>query len=204
MTLNPKNLTLAQNFFEKKVRIPHYDIRYINDIAPMDGWCTFESFSDENMAKLIALREKYGENDFFNHLNEIFDEETLEEMVPGDIISFDLDTPCYLYRFTCHHITDSGVRTETLKIHLYDHTYVRLLAHHLEDRHMNINRLRYADKELYDIVTRGVDSCFLNDDFYCAFHPYVITMDEVKEDAAKIEAENPESFKHLDSCLYPF
>ena len=74
-----------------------------------------------------------------------------------------------------------------------DETYVRLLAHHLENKDLTINSLRYADKDLFDIVTRGVDCNFCYDDIYEVSDPYTITMDEARADAQKIREQNPDS-----------
>lgn len=186
---------LAQNYLATKERTPHYEIRSISDCCPADGWCNLQSFSEEEMTQLLALREKYGKEEFFNHLNEVFDEDTLHDMVYGDeIISFDLDTKNYMYSFAYHQITDKGVTSGKVKLHLEDDTYVRLLALHLGNEDLTINSLRYADKNLYDIVTRGVDYNFCYDDIYEVCDPYTITMDEAREDAQKIREQHPEEF----------
>jgi hypothetical protein len=83
-----------------------------------------------------------------------------------------------------------------VKLNLYDETYVRLLGHHLENKDLTINSLRYADKDLHDIVTHGVDHHFCDDDIYMVSNPYTITMDEVKADAQKIRELHPDKFKN--------
>ena len=188
---------MAQDYLATKVRVPHYEIRSISDCCPADGWCNLQSFSDEEMAQLLALREKYGNEDFFNHLDEVFDEDTLHDMIYGsEAISFDLDNEYYMYSFTYHQITPKGVDTGTVKINLMDETYVRLLTHHLEDKDMNINSLRYADRDLYDVVMRGIDGHFCYDDLYMVRYPYTITMDEALADAQKIREQHPDKFKN--------
>lgn len=195
-TINPTFTTLAQNYFATKERTPHYEIRSISDCCPADGWCNLVSFTAEEMTQLIALREKYGKEDFFNHLDEIFDEDTLHDMVYGsEIISFDLDSVYFKYDFNYHEITDDGVKTGLAKVHLTDETYVKLLAHHLRDRNLNINTLRYADESLFDIVTERVGLYFYDDFAYCPLYPYTITMDEVKADAQKIREQHPDEFR---------
>ena len=58
-------------------------------------------------SQLLALREKYGKNEFYNHLDEVFDEDTLHDMIYGsEVISFDLDNEYYMYSFAYHQITD--------------------------------------------------------------------------------------------------
>ena len=193
-TIRPTYITMAQNYLATKVRTPHYEIRSISDCCPADGWCNLLSFTEDEKRKLLALREKYGKDDFFNHLDEVFDEDTLHDMIYGsEVISFDLDTEYYMYDFVYHQITPNGLVTGKVNIHLYDETYVRLIAHHLENKDLTINSLRYADKDLFDIVTRGVDCNFCYDDIYEVSDPYTITMDEARADAQKIREQNPDS-----------
>lgn len=201
-TINPAYITLAQNYLATKERTPHYEIRSISSCCPADGWCNLVSFSDEEMTKLLALREKYGKEDFFNHLDEVFDEDTLHDMIYGsETISFDLDTEYYMYGFTYHQITQRGVVTGRVKINLWDETYVRLVAHHLENKDLTINSLRYADKDLYDIVTRGVDHNFCFDGVYEVCDPYTITMDEAIADAQKIREQHPDKFANTHGMV---
>ncbi len=109
-TINPAFISLAQNYLATKERTPHYEIRSISGCCPADGWCNLQSFSEEEMTQLLALRDKYGNEEFFNHLDEIFDEDTLHDMVYGsEVISFDLDNEYYMYSFAYHQITDNGV-----------------------------------------------------------------------------------------------
>lgn len=185
---------MAQNYLATKKRIPHFEIRYIDDCCPMEGWSTLESFSDEEMRQLLELREMYGKEDFFNHLEEVFDEDTLHDLAPGEVIDFDLDTRYYMYDFKYHQITDKGVRTGTAKLNLTDETYVKLLAMHLENKDLNINNLRYADKTLYETITRGVVICFCYDGFYEVCEPYTVTMDEIRADAQNIREQNPNTY----------
>ena len=190
--INLTFITLAQNYLATKERVPHLEIRSISDDCPADVWCDLNSFSEKELEQLFALREKYGEKDFINHLNEIFDEDTLCDMTYGtDIVSFDLDTEYFMYSFKYHQITENGVYTGNVKINLTDETYVRLLALHLYDKDLNINSLRYADKNLYDIIIREVDQHFWYDDMYIVSSPYTITMDEVRADAQKIREQHP-------------
>lgn len=120
----------------------------------------------------------------------MFDEDTLHDLAPGEVIDFDLDTRYYMYDFKYHQITDKGVRTGTAKLNLTDETYVKLLAMHLENKDLNINNLRYADKTLYETITRGVDICFCYDGIYEVCEPYTVTMDEIRADAQNIREQN--------------
>lgn len=195
VTVSSTNQTLAQNYFATKQRTPYYEIRYITDCCPQDGWAEIHPFTDEEMAQLLALREKYGHKEFINHLEEVFDEDRLCDLVSGEIIDLDLDNPQYCYNFTCHEISSEGVTKRKIEVALSDSTYQRLLALHLHDKYMNINRLKYADKELYDTLTFFIDLRYVDDEgYYQGFNPYTVTMDELKEDAAKIIATNAECF----------
>lgn len=201
-TIRPTYITMAQNYLSTKERTPYYEIRSISDCCPSDGWSNLLSFSEEEMTQLLALREKYGNEEFFNHIDEVFDEDTMHDMIYGsEIISFDLDTKYYMYNFVYHQITPNGLVTGKVKINLYDETYVQLLALHLENKDLTINSLRYADKELYDIVTRGVDHNFCYDDIYEVCDPYTITMDEVRADAQKIREQHPDKFSDIHGIV---
>ena len=201
-TINPTFITLAQNYLSTKERTPHYEIRSISDCCVAEGWCNLQSFSDEEMAKLYALREKYGKEEFFNHLDEVFDEDTLHDMIYGsEVVDFDLDTEYFKYAFTYHQITDKGVTSGKIQINLGDETYVRLLALHLENKDLTINSLRYADRNLYELLTHCVDYHFCYDDEYYVSSPYTITMDEAREDAQKIREQYPEMFSDMHGMV---
>lgn len=201
-TIHPAFITLAQNYLATKERTPHYEIRNISACCPAEGWCNLQSFSDEEMAQLLALREKYGNEEFFNHLDEVFDVDTLYDIGYGsEIISFDLDNEYYMYSFAYHQITDKGVTSGKVKLHLEDETYVRLLALHLENKNLTINSLRYADKNLYELVTRGVDDHFCCDGDYLVLYPYTVTMDEIKADAQKIREQHPDKFANMHGLI---
>ena len=194
-TINSTYMRMAQDYLAIKVRTPHYEIRSISEVTPVDGWLNLQSFSDEEMRQLLALRDKYGKEDFYNHLDEIFDEDTIHDMIYGsEIISFDLDNEYYMYTFTCHEITDEGVRTRKIKINLTDETYARLLAAHLDDEDLTINSLRYHNKDLYELLVNCIDCKFCYEGIYEVYNPYTVTMDEVRADAQKIREQHPDKF----------
>jgi hypothetical protein len=189
-------MTLAQNYLATKVRTPYYEIRSICDEYPADSWSRLEPFSEEEMPQLFALREKYGKEEFIYHLDDIFDEDTIHDIIGGDeIIGIDLDYKFYMYSFTYHQITDKGVKTGSIKINLSDETYLKLLALHLGNKNLNINNLKYADKTTYDIVIREIDNCFCYDNIYEVSNPFTVTMDEIKADAQKIREQYPDMFQ---------
>lgn len=187
---------LAQEFLSHKVRTPHYLIRYIPEDGPAEGGSVLEAFSDEEVLRIKELSAKYGESEFVEHLDEIFDEDRLCDITcHGEIFAIEVDSPSYLYSFMCHKITDNGVKQASLWISLSDEEYLRLLTLHLEDEDMNINRLRYADEPLYNMLSREVDRRFCHEDLYMGIYPYVVTMDEIRADAKAIYAQNPDLHK---------
>ena len=99
-------ITMAKNYLSSKKRTPHFEIRYINDCCPMDGWSTLEPFSEEEIESLVKLREKYGNDDFVHHLEEVVEEDTLHDIALSEVIYIDLETHYYMYNFKYHQITD--------------------------------------------------------------------------------------------------
>lgn len=180
-----------------KKRIPYYEITYICDSGAMEFWSGQLTFSDAEMSLLLGLRDKYGK-EFFNHLHEVFDEETLNEIAPNEIVRFDLDKPIYLYDFNIHQLTDEGLNTISAKIQLDEETYSKLIILHLADKNININSLKYANRAVYDLVSDAVDYLFTNEDIYKNKYPYMVTMEEAKEDALKIKELYPEQTKDTD------
>ena len=199
--IRPDYITMAKNYLSSKKRTPHFEIRYINDCCPIDGWSTLEPLSEEEIESLVKLREKYGNDDFVNHLEEVFDEDTLHDIAPGEIIHIDLETHHYMYNFKYHQISDKGVMTGTIKLNLSDEIYVKLLAMHLENINLNINNLKYADKSLYEIITRDVDACFCYDGAYEVCDPYTVTMDEIRADAQNIREQNPDYYWDINGIV---
>jgi hypothetical protein len=72
---------------------------------------------------------------------------------------------------------------------------------HLENKDLTINSLRYADKNLFEVVTRGVDYNFCYDCSYEVSDPYTITMDEVRADAQKVREQHPEVFNNMHGIV---
>lgn len=200
----PMYKEMARNYFATKERIAHYTIYYPNVEYPLNDDILLHPFSDEEIASMKMLREKYGKNEFFKHLEEILDEETLEFIDSEYITDLNIDYPTYLYRFTYHEITDSGAIKHKLGIDLSDDTYIKLLELHLWDKDMNLNILKYADKNLYRILSYKIDDHFQSDPgLYCMTCPFAVTMDELKEDAQKIREQNPDKFpKNLGCNVY--
>lgn len=152
-----------------------------------------EEFNEKELDALIELREKYGKKDFAHHLEEVFaDPDEVSDLGGGhDIKYIDLDTPCYQYKFSRYELVgDQLVRHKAL-VEMTDEQYIRLLSRCVEDTGMNVNKLRYADIDLYNLIVRGVDSYLVYDGFYTSDAPYLITMDEINEDVVKVLEINP-------------
>lgn len=170
-----------------KERTQYYQIKYICSNDGIEFWTGMQAFSDAEMASLKRLRDKYGDSQFFNHLDDAFDPKTLNEIAPDEIVHFDLDDPQYLYDFNCHFLTPEGMQTLPVKVQLSDETYAKLLVALLADCRLNINKLKYANKEVYDQITHEVDLNFASGGIFSAKYPYLITLDEAIADAQKIK-----------------
>lgn len=190
-------MTMAHKYLATKKRTPYFYIEYFDETYPqyegMDSSGDFLSFDDDEMAILLALRHKYGD-DFYKHLEEEFDD-GMYYFVPGEIVKFDLDTHHYKYNFKYHQITDNGIHTGIVKVQLTDEEYVKLLALHLDDKDLNINSLKYADNSLYQTIIREIDWNFCDEGTYFSSYPYAITMDEARADARQIREQYPDKFK---------
>lgn len=181
-----------------KNRTQYFEVTYICDSGEMYFWSGLQTFTEEEMSKLLALREKYGDDQFFNHLEEAFDEDTVNEIAPNEIVQFDLDKPLYLYNFNYHLLTNEGIKTYTAKVQLPDELYIKLLIFYLADGNLNINSLKYAAKEVYEKIIREVDYCFAENGIYQCKYPYIITLDEAKEDVQKIKEYYPDKIYSTD------
>lgn len=186
---------MAQAYLATKKRKPYYEIYSVSDCGEEEEIYELFDFTEEEMTHLLALREKYGKEDFFNHLDEMYDEDEIIDLGSGlKIESFDLDTEHYKYRFTIHRIGDTGVYSSKMDLNLSDKTYIRLLVLHLENKDLNINILKYADRELYDLFDHIIDRHLSIDGLYSEREPFTITMDEAREDAKKIREQHPDKF----------
>ena len=190
---NCKALLLAKEFFAKKERKAVYELTaYCDDDQQEYGY--FHELSDDELAALRALRDKYGNEEFVKHLDEVFkDPDVLSDLSGGDeIISFDIDTPYYQYNFSRHELQDGKLHEYKMKIQLSDKMYIYLLALCLDDPTINMNKLKYVDDVAYFTIMRQVDAHLCDDGFFIGGYPYLVTMDELKADAQKLFEANPE------------
>lgn len=190
---NSKYIKLAKTFLSSKKRKNYYEIIALND-DNLEELRFLQELDDDNIRSLRNLREKYGKDVFVKHLDEVFtDPDEIHDLTCGcEILNFNLDKSFHQYRFALHELIGETLQRRDVLVELTDEWYIRLLSYCIEDSDMNVNKLRYADKTLHGIVTRETDNYLCDDGFFTASNPYLITMDEIKEDAAQILAENPE------------
>jgi len=203
---NSKFAKLAKEFMATKSRKDYYEITAFND-EDCEEWRFLNAFTEEELNALQQLREKYGMQDFFNHLDEVItDPDELHDLSVGlEITSFDLDTPYHQYRFGRHELVKGELVRHEMLIEISDDKYVRLLELCLSDGGMNMNKLRYADRSIYNELMREVDLHLTDDHYYIGNYPFLVTMDELMEDVEQIFAAHPE-LERMDYVFtgYPF
>lgn len=184
---------VAREFYATKKPTEFYEVMANDDAC---GEAVYEHhFNDDQLKALHALEEKYGPMVWVKHLDEVFtDVDELHDLTCGDeVLGMNLDLPHYKYRFARQELRGNQLKAVDAYVELEDEEYIRLLTLCLQDRYLNMNSLKYADRELYEKIVKWVDVRNV-DDFgqYSALYPYMITMDEVMEDVAQIRAAHPE------------
>jgi len=181
-------LAMAKEFVPTKKRDCYYEFKFYNDDFG-EEWFTLNLLTDEEVAELCALKEKYGE-EYVKHLDEVFDDpDIIHDFTGGcEILDIDLDNIYHQYAFSVHELKPyMTIVSRPVKVTLSDEQYAELIAWHIFDKNFSINLLRYRNKKLYDTVVAGADSCFILDgDCFIAEAPYVTTLDEAKADADTI------------------
>ena len=183
----------AKKFLAGKERKKYCEIFVLNDDT-MEELCFLQEMNEKEIQALRDLRDKYGKDNFIMHLDEVYTEpDQIHDLTCGcEILGMNIDTPCHQYTFSrCELVKGELVKHKCL-VELSDEAYIRLLSYCLEDRSMNLNKLRYADKNIYSTIVHNIDSYLCDDGFFMGDYPYLITMDEVKEDADKILSGIPE------------
>lgn len=182
-------LKLAQEFLATKTRENFYDFKaQDDDFAEV---CYFvNKLSDAEVAGLRTLKAKYGE-DFVQHLDEVFDDpDIIHDFTCGcEILDIDLDTVHHSYGVTLHELHPDGtVKSIPTKVVLSDDNYARLLAWHLWDEHLNMNLLRHRDEKLYNLILSETELYYTETENDCLMirNPYLVTLDEAKEDSELI------------------
>lgn len=191
---NDAALKAAKEFFSTKTPRYFYKISALNEDILNEVYY-HQEFSPEEVKQLIKLRKKYGVEDFFNHLSELFDDpDIIHDFSCGDeILGIDLDAPMRKYLFKVHFLDGEKIHCRPAMVELSDEEYIELLALRLDDNHMNMNVLRHLGKDLHDKILKDVEWQTASDDglLLCP-NPFLVAMDEVNKDAEAIMAQYPE------------
>lgn len=186
----------AQRLLASKGKKPYYSISYYDEVFndTRHHPCTL---TNDELEGLRTLRARYGSDEYFNHLEEVFyDSNRIYDLTLGYApIDFNLDTPYYMYEFGLHELVDGKLETTHMLLSLSDEEYIRLINLCIIDEHMNYNALKHADNDLYGKLEQQIDNGFIEEEEYaptfkCHF-PYLVTMDEVQADAEQIIKEHP-------------
>lgn len=190
---NEAAVKAAKEFFSTKTPRNFYNISALDEDV-LNEICYHQEFTPEEVEQLVELREKYGE-EFFKHLDEVFDDEdVIHDFTCGaEILGIDLDAPMRKYRFVAHFYNGEKTYSHQAMVELTDEEYIELLALRLDDNHMNMSVLRHLGKDLHDKIIKEVEWQVAYDDglLLCP-DPFLVTMDEVNEDAEVIKAAHPE------------
>ena len=126
---NEAAVKAAKEFFSTKTPRNFYKISALQDDI-LNEVCFHQEFSSKEVAQLMDLRKKYGEDDFFNHLGEVFeDEDVIHDFTCGDkILGIDLDAPMRKYRFTVHFFNGEKNYDRQAMVELTDEEYNEFMA----------------------------------------------------------------------------
>ena len=183
-------LTLAKEHLETKERDKYYEFLIFNDNFAQEV-VILNQLSNEEANQLRTLKSKYGEKEYINHLDEVFDDpEYIHDLTAGcELIGIDLDNKHHKYGITLHELHPDGtIRDIKYAVELDDEQYAKLVACHIFDVHLTINTMRHYDHQLYDSVMTEADYYYTDLDGDCLFvnNPYLVTLDEAKADAELI------------------
>jgi hypothetical protein len=199
-------ILLAKERFAKKTRKKCTEVMALNVEENEEDRFLLE-LSDEQLLALKALHEKYGAHEYVHHLDEVFEDmEALKEQTCDEpIVSINLEQSFYRYRFCRHELDEMGrtVTCETL-VEMTDEEYCDLLSLCLMDKMMNMNKLRYACHELYQKLMQRIDWTLCDEGNYIGSRPFLVTMDEAKEDVWEIYKVNPYMMNGSPNLGYPF
>lgn len=178
---------LAEEYFATKVRQPNYELTALDEDT-LSEVRFYETFSEEEIQLLLSLRERYGQDEFAKHLDEIFTgpDELYDLSCGREILSIDLDKPYYTYEFGCHELVDGDLCKHTVRVLMDDLQYIKALSLLLSDSGMNFNKLQFADSSLYDLINNQIVHSFCDDGFYFGNYPFLVTLDELQRDADEI------------------
>lgn len=202
--IDKKAAEVAKIFFANKVRKNYYEIMALDEEV-LEELRFLQEFNADQVKSLKQLREKYGREDFIKHLDEVFQNpDEIDDLTRGrEILDINLDKPIHKYEFARHELNGESLKRYNVLVEMTDDMYVRLLSLCVTDKSMNMNKLRFADEDVYKHVLNRVDLSSTCDYFFVGTNPYLITMDEVKADAERIRSEYPE-FNYLGYNGYTF
>jgi hypothetical protein len=148
------------------------------------------ALSEAQKQGILALREKYGEKDYLEHMSEVItDADELYDMCLGyELESIDLDTPYYQYRFSRHEMEEDGhLSVHEMWIEMSDEEYNELLSLCVIHRGLTLNKLHYCHRSLYEALVCRIESSLQDlEGFFMCDCPYLVTMDEAMEDAKQV------------------
>lgn len=155
--------------------------------------CIFlHKFSKEDIVGIMALKEKYGEYDYINHLIEYYqDPDLIHDIAPGcEILGIILDRPAlYRHNLVCHSLHPDGTLHQSTIAPFLDMEYlVRLVSLCIEVPYISYNCIGDYDKDLASYLDGKIK------DEICDEHmritnpfPFLFTMDEAQKYAAEVK-----------------
>lgn len=170
------------------------------DACNAEGWGepTVESLEDIKDARVLLYDLEGHDEELDNLIKDCRENEM-------DLTEADLDTPHYLYSFSCMaydpSLMEMGDRIP-FRVSLTDEEYLYMLSEQLDHRrHFNINSLVFNKPELAKKLYQK--AAFVIGEYCCdTTRPLIIMFDEIIADAEQIDAPYPEHnvlFEDLDS-----
>ncbi|MCM1163432.1 MAG: hypothetical protein NC339_04205 [Muribaculaceae bacterium] len=193
MNANSLTMNVVENFLAHKTYTLGYKFETYSLERNRDEW-HIVTLSPEEYSKIASLFERYAENDIHEHLDDVFDADTVDYLSMGDeLTAIDLDNPCRLYEFGLHSmLMDGSMHHGKYCLSLNDADYKKLLMLMLENQSLNYNALEYADNALYHRLKDLIDSTQTDDYFFEATSPFLVTFDEAQKDVESILSDHPE------------
>ncbi len=206
---NPK-----QNFY----CITGRDLREEMELTDSELSCLLP-FSDEEVARIkeLLVQTYNEEGDVCKTFEEICEDMEIEELeginaeldellfepchdCNVNVERIDFDNPHHLYKITICYYKKGYYDTEAIKdgeeptamveykVRLSDEDYLTLLAWQLYNPPFNFNRMMLVEPKIAQIIVDEVEQ-FLGEHLFQNDHPFFVLLDELKEDAARIQKE---------------
>ena len=183
---------IVEEFMANKPKNRVYPVTFLNEET--GEYVMYLKFTPEQVDAIRSVIEKYKMENFNDHIEEIVSpEDEPTDLFPDEVIDIDLATDFNAYAFTIHYMLKDGTMgARKIEVEDLPKNYARWLELCVEDKGMNFNKMRYADEVSYKSLLRSIDLNNCDDGFYIDNYPYLITMDELKADAATILENHPE------------